>query len=152
MQQKENLLSTQKGKIIAVSSGLVGVVVIYLLLAWLIGFWPFSSLTKGKIEAMIVEPEKLGTTTVAQPDADTKTKKLLDGYNKLKAAADKLNVNKDDVVTQLNSLKGKIDTATKESAKTSDFNSASFTTAYDAITKDDFKLVADAIIKAADLK
>lgn len=150
MQQKENLLSTQKGKIIAISGGLVGVVVIYLLLALAIGIWPFKKLTKNDINAMVIDPGTVDSS-IKQTEAATKVKTASDTYDKLKKAADKLNVNKDDVATTLTSLKTKIDSITSKS-KAESFDAGQFVTEYTKLTKVDYQKVADEIIKAADLK
>nr|QOI32731.1 immunodominant membrane protein [Lactuca serriola phytoplasma] len=151
MQQKENFLSTQKGKIIAGSGGLVGIVVIYLLLSWMFGFWPFGKLTKEKINAMVIDPGAV-TSSISQTDAAKKAKTVTDSYNNLKNAADKLNVNnKDEVLTALNALKTKTDEITTNS-KSDSWDVAAFVTSFNQITKADFESAANAIIKAADLK
>nr|QOI32729.1 immunodominant membrane protein [Sesame phyllody phytoplasma] len=151
MQQKENLLSTQKGKIIAVSSGLVGVVVIYLLLAWLIGFWPFSSLTKTKINAMVIDPGKV-KDSILKDTATSKVGDLDKGYSSLEKAAKTLKKDDDEEVKkELTTLKSSIQII-KDKLSAASFNGAEFATEYNKLDKGSFQKVADAIIKAADLK
>lgn len=151
MQQKENFLSTQRGRIIAGSSGLVGIVVIYLLLAWMIGFWPFGKLTKDKINAMVIDPGKV-ESSVSIETATTKVGELDKGYSALETAAKKLKKNEnDDVKSAFSTLKTSIDQI-KAKLNASPFVPNDFYTDYNSLKKDAFQQVANAIIKAADLK
>ncbi|WAN63663.1 immunodominant membrane protein [Candidatus Phytoplasma rubi] len=122
MQQKESFLKTKKGKIVFGSVGsVVGVLVLYLIIAYFVSIWPFSpSITNKDLTTFKTDVEKLVTdketdvklendkiaTEVEKKIDDLKTQVIK--VNKKRADNKQIKTEKiDNLKTEAGKLKGK---------------------------------------------
>nr|QQX99699.1 immunodominant membrane protein [Alder yellows phytoplasma] len=150
MQQKENFLKTKKGKIVVGSVGsVVGVLVLYLIVAYIISMWPFAAkITEKDLATFKTDVEKL----VADEKAGSKTendttakkveerieevKKLVDKVNEKRASDKKIDTKKiEDLKTEAGKLKDKEKEAFKTVAAEFKTKVGSFVTSF----KEDIK-------------
>ncbi|MDV3198158.1 MAG: hypothetical protein Q8888_00645 [Vigna little leaf phytoplasma] len=154
MQQNDTLMNTTKGKVIVGVIAAVGVIALYLIIAFMFSWIPF------RVTADKVRSECKFEPTEIKQDSDIDTadkaknlvKKLQEASKTIEDKSKSLKVDtKDEVVAAKTTLNDLITQADNDS-KASPYNASNFKNSYNLVTVDKYNNYVNAVIKAADLK
>ncbi|MDV3167042.1 MAG: hypothetical protein Q8784_01245 [Vigna little leaf phytoplasma] len=154
MQQNDTLMNTTKGKVIVGVIAAVGVIALYLIIAFMFSWIPFR-VTADKVRSEC----KFEPTQIKQDsDIDTADKaknlviSLKEAATKIENKSKSLKVDTNDKVVAAKKDLDDLITSADNASKAAPYDSNAFKTAYNAVTADKYTNYVNAVIEAANLK